>query len=146
MIRMTHGSTRIGVEIYTSKSGAFQADEATERRLVSLGVAVWVLPDLDEGTPPSDAETSTKVRENRRTGNTMPDSGNSTEATGGGSIRDDLMNMKREDMERLAAELGIDEQTIRACKNKNELADEIVAAEGEGEEMPSQLSAEDVVD
>ena len=44
MIRMIHGSTRIGVDIYSPRNGAFQADEATEHRLVSLGVAAYVAP------------------------------------------------------------------------------------------------------
>ena len=44
MIRMIHGSTRIGVNIYSPRNGAFQTDEAIEQRLVELGVAAYVTP------------------------------------------------------------------------------------------------------
>lgn len=45
MIRLICGSTRIGDEIFTSKSGAFSADSEIEKRLVALGVAEY------EGVP-----------------------------------------------------------------------------------------------
>lgn len=42
MIIMICGSTSINGTIYSAESGAFKADEATEQRLVSLGVAKFV--------------------------------------------------------------------------------------------------------
>ncbi|MBO6231803.1 MAG: hypothetical protein ILA17_06220 [Ruminococcus sp.] len=42
MIQMICGSTAIGTTIYSEADGAFSADEATEKRLVSLGVAKYV--------------------------------------------------------------------------------------------------------
>jgi len=42
MIRMITGACRIGSELITPASGAFEADEKTEKRLVSLGVAEFV--------------------------------------------------------------------------------------------------------
>ena len=39
MIEMICGSTSINGTIYSADSGAFKADEATEQRLLSLGVA-----------------------------------------------------------------------------------------------------------
>lgn len=41
MIRLICGSTRIGDEIFTPKSGAFFADNEIEKRLVALGVAEY---------------------------------------------------------------------------------------------------------
>ena len=42
MIRMISGTTRIGNKYYNASDGAFEADEHTESRLVSRGVAEYV--------------------------------------------------------------------------------------------------------
>lgn len=42
MIRMICGSTRINDKLYSADDGPFSADEATEKRLVGLGVAEYV--------------------------------------------------------------------------------------------------------
>ncbi len=42
MIRMICGSTAINKRLYSADDGPFSADEATEKRLVGLGVAEYV--------------------------------------------------------------------------------------------------------
>ena len=159
MIRMISGVTRIGDRTYRPSDGAFSVDEAVEKRLVAAGVAV-----LAEGTALTDVATGSKAKDDNGAGNNMPGSENGTEAAEDGSSgdtldvvdghfdRESLLKMKREDMERFAADLGIDEQTIQGCKNKSELADVIATVEVEapGQEAddgsaPPQLGAGDVV-
>ena len=159
MIRMISGATRIGDKTYRPSDGAFSVDEDIEKRLVAAGVAV-----VAEGTALTDVATGSKAEDDNGAGNNMSDSENGTETTEDGSSgdtldvvdghfdRESLLKMKREDMEHFAADLGIDEQTIRGCKNKGELADVIAAVEVEAPSQedndggtPPQLGAGDVV-
>jgi len=48
--------------------------------------------------------------------------------------KDSLMQLTRTNMEKMAAELGFSEQEIKACRNKNALADMIAQVEVAGEE------------
>lgn len=71
MIRMINGSTRIGTNIFNAASGPFEADEATEKRLVSLGAAEYVAE-----TPPTPAGTGAPAAGSAGAGNDNPDAEN----------------------------------------------------------------------
>lgn len=73
MIRMINGSTRIGLNLYNAASGPFVTDEATEKRLVSLGAAEYVAE-----TPPTPAETGAPAAGSSGAGNDNPDTENGT--------------------------------------------------------------------
>lgn len=67
MIRMVQGSTRIGLNLYSASSGAFETDAATEKRLVSLGVAVYVTE-----RPRTSKETGAPATGKSKAGNNAP--------------------------------------------------------------------------
>lgn len=71
MIRMINGSTRIGLNLYTAASGPFVTDEATEKRLVSLGAAEYVAE-----TPPTPAGMGAPAAGSSGAGNDNPDAEN----------------------------------------------------------------------
>lgn len=48
MIRMINGACRIGAELMSPQSGAFEAEPQTEKRLVTLGVAEYVGGQAEE--------------------------------------------------------------------------------------------------
>lgn len=70
MIRLICGSTRIGDEIFTSKSGAFSADNEIEKRLVALGVAEYEgVPEYSNNREPEDIHTDNPEDIGESTGN-----------------------------------------------------------------------------
>ena len=73
MIRMIKGNTRIGSDLHTAGGKPFSAGEATEKRLVSLGVAEYVkeraAPPAAGGAPATDGDKEGKNAGNGKGGN-----------------------------------------------------------------------------
>lgn len=69
MIRMICGSTRVNDRLYSAEDGAFSAGEATEKRLVSLGVAEYVGGNAvaTSGESVSDGETGVDIPDEENT-------------------------------------------------------------------------------
>lgn len=116
MIQMICGAYGACDGLKRACDGSFSLSPAEEERLVKRGVAEYVreCPDVPPINPPA-AST-----ENSDTENDMLD------IDGGHFTKESLMTMSRSDMEKLAADLGIN---AGKCKNKSEIADLIAAVE-----------------
>lgn len=162
MIRIICGTCGTSQGYKTSADGALSLPASEEKRLVSRGVAEYVTRPVVA----SDADSPVDGGNGGGTGNNPPDEdppveglengGSDTPAGGlpagaetldivdGHFTRESLMQMQRPDMERLAADFGID---ASKCKNKGAIADLLVAveiedpADGDGE-APPELGAE----
>lgn len=92
MIQMICGSTRIGAEIFSAASGAFNAPAEAEKRLVDSGAAVYV------GVKP--VATSGESGLKGDTGVNIPNAGNAT-----GGLYEPVDDIPNYDMEMTAKEL-----------------------------------------
>ena len=155
---------------YKNKNdGAITLPAAEERRLVNRGVAEYVTkpvigpdtgvatPAEDEGgggageTPPENDPASTG-QESGESGGKDEDAGefqegeaeapNTLYIVDGHFTTESLMELSRADMEKLAADMGVD---VKKCRNKSEIAALLAAvevqADGDGE-APPELGAE----
>ena len=147
MIRMVQGSTRVGLNLHSASTGAFSADQATEDRLVSLGVAVRVeATDHAETSPRAD---SAVVANAEAPGGASTPAGaeiaaeGDGEATGGHLDPEQLLTMSNAELKKLAEDMGLD---ASKCRTKAAYIALIVAADVEIEpedgEAPPDLSAE----
>ena len=166
MIRMICGVCRVDGNLKRAADGPFSLPTEQEVHLVNAGVAEFVpqwrpervaTPAEDEDgsgageTPPEDDPAST--------GQETGESGGAGEETGelqegeaeapdtldivdGHFTTESLMELSRADMEKLAADMGVD---VKKCRNKSEIAALLAAvevqADGDGE-APPELGAE----
>lgn len=133
MIKMVNGSTRVKGEIKNAKSGPFSAGAEIEARLVKMGVAEYIRSGDKAAAAPKAPEKNEPPKLTLKA----------------------LEEMSRADLESLAADKGIDEDTVKAAENKKSLAKLIIdvglsaesegegesEGESEGEELP-ELGAE----
>lgn len=147
----TYGYKPDGAKHVTPKSRAddpFPLPDAEADRLVALKVAEYV-DDIISETDASDVATGTEGE------NGGEDGGNTSESDDGAEGEekdtphldaDDLMEMTRADMDKLAIDMGADPTTVKKAKNKAEVAAIIASIEVEpvddGEEPPD-LGTED---
>lgn len=111
MIRMINGSTRIGLNLYTAASGPFDADAATEKRLVSLGVAEYVTEKS-----PTPTETGAPAAGSAGAGTSNPDTENPTggEKSGEGHLDpEQLRTMTNAQLKKLAEDMGLDTSKMK---------------------------------
>lgn len=171
MIQIKCGTCGTSQGYKTTDDGELTLPAAEERRLVARGVAEYVTKPIigpdngvatpgaggDNGgageTPPENDPAST----GQETGESE-DGGESEDTTelqegevetddaldivDGHFTRESLLRMRRPEMEKLAADFGID---AHKCKNKDEIADLLVAVEVRAEidgEAPPELGAE----
>ena len=125
MIQMICGAYGACDGLKRACDGPFSLSPAEEERLVKRGVAEYVreAPAVPPADPPvASAENS----------DTESDT---LDIDGGHFTKESLMTMSRSDMEKLAADLGIN---AGKCKNKSEIADLIAAIE-----IQTEADAED---
>lgn len=171
MIRITCGTCGTSQGYKTKNDGALTLPAAEERRLVARGVAEYVTrpiigpdtgvatPAESEGgsgagvTPPENnpASTGQETGESEDGGEDEDttelqegevEADDALDIVDGHFTRESLLRMQRPDMEKLAADFGID---ARKCRNKGEIADLLVAVEVQPEdsgEAPPELGAE----
>lgn len=167
MIRIKCGTCGTSQGYKTQADGALTLPAAEERRLVARGVAEYVTKPIigtDSGvatpgeggdagwqgdTPTERAPSSTGLEtgDNEDDGSAELQEGaveadDTLDIVDGHFTRESLLRMKRSDMEKLAADFGID---ARKCRNKDEIADLLVAVEVQPEddgEAPPDLGAE----
>ncbi|MBO6266901.1 MAG: hypothetical protein J6M06_01580 [Synergistaceae bacterium] len=111
MIRMINGSTRIGLNLYTAASGPFDADAATEKRLVSLGVAEYVTEKS-----PTPTETGAPAASSAGAGTSNPEETNSTEGEETGERTLDpeqLRTLSNAQLKKLAEDMGLDTSKMK---------------------------------
>ena len=164
MIRIKCGTCGTSQGYKTRADGDFVLPAAEERRLISRGVAEYVMRpiigpangagspvngmgDSEAGSDPSSETLPVEGLENG--GSDIPPQGlpGSAETVGiidGHFDRESLLQLTRPQMEKLAEDLDVD---VSKCKNKGDIADLLVeveieaAAEADGE-APPELGAE----
>lgn len=171
MIYITCGTCGTSKGYKTQADGAISLPAPEEARLVARGVASYATkpvigPDSgvatrvegenggDQGdTPPERAPASTGPEtggsedggEDEDTATLQEgevEASDTLDIVDGHFTRESLLRMQRPDMEKLAADFGID---ARKCRNKGEIADLLVAVEvqpGDDGEAPPELGAE----
>lgn len=156
MIKLISGACRVGSKLKRPADKPFSLTEKEEAYLVKQGVAKYATeeaPAEKVATPPAGQEQSA-------VGVNSADSKNGAEGDEGGDgdtapvaaiidghfVKDDLMKLTRDKLNKLAEDLGIEDPD--KCANKGEVADLIAAIEvdnDEGGELPN-LGAEDPVE
>lgn len=122
MVKMICGAYGACDGLKRACDGPFFLSPAEEERLVARGVAEYV-KEAPASIPAGFTENS--------------DTENDTlDIDGGHFTKESLMTMSRSDMEKLAADLGIN---AGKCKNKSEIADLIAAVD-----VQSETDAEDL--
>ena len=139
--------------------GTCQVDDREAERLVVLGVAAVVVATPDNGvstTEPSanptelknvsEGEGDNNPNDSVQTGLPIPDG---AVIVDGHFTKESLLQMTKPNMEKLAADLGVD---VTKCKNKSDIADLLVAVEldeveiaddeVDDGELPPELEAE----
>ena len=169
MIQIICGTCGTSQGYKTKNDGTLTLSTAEERRLVARGVAEYVTkpiigPDTgvatsaegagDGGagaTPPEDAPTS-MGQETSKNGSVdegtaelqdgEAEAPDTLDIVNGHFTIESLMELSRADMEKLAADVGVD---VKKCRNKSEIAALLAAvevqADGDGE-APPELGAE----
>ena len=170
MIQIKCGTCGTSKGYKTQADGAFTLPAAEERRLVARGVADYVTKPIIG--PDTGVATLVKGGDDGNQGDTLTErdpasegletgeSGGEGEAPaelqeGEGEAPDtldivdghftteSLMELSRADMEKLAADMGVD---VKKCRNKSEIAALLAAVEvhtdGDGGEAPPELGAE----
>ncbi len=134
MIRLISGACRVGNRLMRPADGSFALSESEEAYLVSRGVARYTEASIDpqaeqqpalesygdDGTALHETENNTEEASEAEDGDTSFD-----EAT--------LIKMRRDDLDKLAANLGIDS---KGCANKREVVNKICSATA-NDEMPA---------
>lgn len=169
MIYITCGTCGTSKGYKNKNDGAITLPAAEERRLVTRGVAEYVTkpvigPDTGVATPAEGedgggAGVTPPENEPVSTGQETGESGGTDEETAelqdgeaeahdtldivdGHFTTESLMELSRADMEKLAADVGVD---VKKCRNKSEIAALLAAvevqADGDGE-APPELGAE----
>ena len=169
MIYITCGTCGTSRGYKTKNDGAITLPAAEERRLVARGVAEYVTkpiigPDTgvatpreskDDGgagvTPPESVRVSTGPEISGSGGEDEDtvelqegeaEAPNTLDIVDGHFTTESLMELSRADMEKLAADLGVD---VKKCRNKSDIAALLVTvevqADGDGE-APPELGAE----
>ena len=169
MIYITCGTCGTSQGYKTKNDGAFSLPAAEERRLVSRGVAEYVTKPIigtntgvatpGEGNGGGGAGETPPEGDPVSTGQETGESSGAGEETGelqegeaeapdtldivdGHFTTESLMELSRADMEKLAADMGVD---VKKCRNKSEIAALLAAvevqADGDGE-APPELGAE----
>ncbi len=169
MIYITCGTCGTSQGYKNKNDGAITLPAAEERRLVARGVAEYVTkPIINTNTgvaTPAEGEDGGGAGETppetdpASTGQESGESGGADEETGelqkgeaeapdtldivdGHFTTESLMELSRADMEKLAADMGVD---VKKCRNKSEIAALLAAvevqADGDGE-APPELGAE----
>jgi len=141
---MVYGSTRVGHDIHSASTGAFSADEATEERLVSLGVAVRVgAPDHAQTLPRNDSAAGEEP-ENAGEVSTPPAAENASqgdeEAAGGHLDPDQLRTMTNAALKKLAEDMGLD---ASKCRNKEQYVALLTSVEIDIEDTEDPEAADD---
>lgn len=171
MIYITCGTCGTSKGYKTQADGAISLPPSEEARLVARSVASYVTKPIigtesgvvtsgedgdgsDRGdTPPERAPASTGLETGEsETGGEDEDTAklqdgeveasDALDIVDGHFTKESLLQMQRPEMEKLAAEFGID---TRKCRNKGEIADLLVAVEvepGDDGEAPPELGAE----
>lgn len=171
MIHITCGTCGTSQGYKTKADGALSLPAAEEQRLVRRGVAAYVTKpiigpnsgvatpgeggdDGDRGDNPPELDPASTGPETGESEDGGEDEDTATLQEGeveasdtldivdGHFTRESLLRMQRPDMEKLAADFGID---ARKCRNKGEIADLLVAVEVQAEddgEAPPELGAE----
>lgn len=169
MIYITCGTCGTSKGYKNENDGAITLPAAEERRLVARGVAEYVTrpvigPDTGVATPAegedgSGASDTPPENEPASTGQKTGESGGAGEEPAelqegeaeapdtldivdGHFTTESLMELSRAEMEKLAADLGVD---VKKCRNKSDIAALLVTvevhADGDGE-APPELGAE----
>lgn len=165
MIYITCGTCGTSQGYKTQADGALTLPAAEEKRLVARGVAEYVTKPIigtaggvatpgeggDGGnqgdTPPEHAPGSTGL-ENGGDDDTADlqegetDAPDSLDIVDGYFTIESLMELSRADMEKLAADMGVD---VKKCRNKGDIAKLLAAVEVSGDadgEAPPELGAE----
>lgn len=166
MIKMICGACRVNGELKRASDGPFSLHPAEEHRLVGAGVAEYVIEP-----PPGPVATPGEGGDGGAAGETMPENVTASTGTEPGEsdgVGEDtaelmegeaeapdtldivdghftiesLMKLSRTNMEKLAADLGVD---VKKCKNKSEIAALLAAVEvktDDGCEAPPELGVE----
>lgn len=166
MIRMICGVCRVEGKLKRAADGPFSLPTEQEVRLVNAGVAEFVpqwhterVATPFEGEDGGGAGVTPPENDPTSTGQETGDSGGAGEGTAelqegeaeapdtldivdGHFTTESLMELSRADMEKLAADMGVD---IKKCRNKSDIAALLCAVEvqpGGSGEAPPELSAE----
>lgn len=156
MIKLISGACRVGSKLMRPADKPFSLTEKEEAYLVEQGVAKYVTeeaPAEKVATPPAGQEQSAAGVNSAdgKTGAEGDEGGDGDTApvaaiVDGHFVKDDLMKLTRDKLNKLAEDLGIEDPD--KCANKGEVADLIAAIEvgdDEGDELPN-LGAEDPVE
>ena len=170
MIRLISGVTRVGSQTYSPADGSIALDEATEKRLVSAGVARYV----EFGVEATERPVSAALRVDSgvpyaEQGETLPDAESVTESVGTPDAppepehdgteserkqadfydRDYLASLTKAQLEEIADGMGIDTSAMR---KKADFVEAILnqqatdsGEETESGEAPPELAAEEPV-
>lgn len=134
MIRLISGACRVGNKLMRPSDGSFALSQGEEAYLVSRGVARYAEDLADSQTvqkptleSPNDTDVALHETENSAE--------ETSEAEGGGTSFDEatLLKMRRDDLDKLAANLGIDSKD---CANKREVVNKICSVTAD-DEMPA---------
>ena len=167
MIRIKCGTCGTSQGYKTRADGDFVLPAAEERRLISRGVAEYVMRpiigpangagspvngmgDSEAGSDPSSETLPVEGLENSGSdlsAGYRPSSVDMLVIVDRHFTRESLMLMRRPDMEKMAEDMGID---VSRCKNKGDIADllaeiEIGAPAEDDGEVPPELGVEDPV-
>lgn len=133
MIRLISGACRVGNKLVRPADGPFALSEGEEEYLVSRGVAKYTEAPVDcqtvqESTHESRSDDGAALCE------TENDAEETSKAEGGDTSFDEatLLKMRRDDLDKLATNLGIDSKD---CANKREVVNKICSATAD-DEMP----------
>ena len=169
MIYITCGTCGTSQGYKTKNDGAFSLPAAEERRLVARGVAEYVTKPIigtntgvatpGEGNGGGGAGETSPENEPASTGQETgeidgageeitelqegeAEAPDTLDIVDGNFTTESLMELSRADMEKLAADMGVD---VKKCRNKSEIAALLAAvevqADGDGE-APPELGAE----
>lgn len=166
MIKMICGVCRVDGTLKRAADGPFSLPQEQEVYLVNASVAEFVpqwrpecVATPAEGEDGGGAGETSPENEPASTGQESGESGGTEEETGelhegeaeapdtldivdGHFTTESLMELSRADMEKLAADMGVD---VKKCRNKSEIAALLAAvevqADGDGE-APPELGAE----
>lgn len=156
MIKIISGTCRTSKGLKTSKDKPFDLPAAEEQRFIDRKVAVRVFAE----PPVEEVATPHVAPDGAAAGVNSADTKNGAEGDDGGAandapvanivdghfVKEDLMKLTRDNLNALAADLGIDGES---CANKGEVADLICAIEiggdDDGGQMPSLTPGDPVV-